>query len=69
MSEFTDITVKCVNPDALDQTVQQMGAAAVIEGSWNGETCKVRIFGNPGFIKFAIDHQGYGKVIVESEAL
>lgn len=61
--QFTDIEVECGNPTALDQTVQQLGPAAVIEGSWNGRSCKVRIFGNPGYIKFAIAHQGYGKII------
>lgn len=63
MNTFTDIEVQCGNPESLDSTVQQLGAAAVIDGSWNGKTCKVRIFGNPGYIKFAINHQGYGKVI------
>lgn len=63
MAEFKDITVTCKNPAALDSTVQQLGAAAVIEGSFDGNTCKVRIFGNPGFIEFAIEHQGYGKIV------
>lgn len=59
---FTDIEVETNEPLYLDRVVQHW-AAAVIEGSWNGKTCKVRCFGDPGFIKFAIDHQGYGKVV------
>jgi hypothetical protein len=66
MSEqFTDLVVKCGNPKDLDSVVQQLGPAVVIDGSWNGETCRVRVFGNPGYVKFAIDHQGYGQVIGE----
>ena len=62
---FTDIEVETHNPQMLDSTVQQLGPAAVIEGSFNGKTCKVRIFGNPGFIIFAIENQGYGKIAKE----
>ena len=29
----------------------------------------VRVFGDPGFIKFAITNQGYGKVIRELDGL
>jgi hypothetical protein len=46
----------------LDSTIQQLGAAAVIDGSFDGATCTVRIFGDPGFIKFAIVNQGYGVI-------
>ena len=60
---YTDIRVKTHNPEMLDSTVQQLGAAAVIDGSWDGEVCTVRIFGDPGFIKFAIQSQGYGEVL------
>lgn len=63
ITDFTDITVRTRNPEMLDQTVQQLGAAVVIDGSWNGDTCQVRVFGDPGFIKFAITNQGYGEVV------
>jgi len=66
MNAYTDITVECHNPKALDETVQQLGPAAVIDGSWNGTTCIVRVFGPAGYIKFAINHQGYGKVVSEN---
>jgi hypothetical protein len=66
MSErFTDLIVKCRNPEALDSVVQQLRPAVVIEGTWNGQTCKVRVFGHPGYVKFAIDRQGYGTVLSE----
>lgn len=60
----TDITVRTRNPQYLDQTIQQLpGAAVVIEDSWDGDTCLVRVFGDPGFLKFAITNQGYGEVV------
>lgn len=61
--EFTDIVVETRNPEVLDQTVQQLGAAAVVDGSFDGEKCLVRVFGDPGFIKFAVTNQGYGKIV------
>jgi hypothetical protein len=63
MTDFTDITVRTANPKMLDSTVQQLGPAAVIDGSFDGDTCIVRIFGDPGFIKFAIKNQGYGEIV------
>jgi len=63
MSDSFDITVRTGNPKMLDDTVQQLGPAVVIDDSWNGDTCDVRVFGNPGFIVFAITNQGYGEVI------
>ena len=52
-------------PKELDDIVQSLGPAAVVDGSWDGTTARVRVFGNPGFIKFALDSQGYAKVIGE----
>lgn len=63
MSEYTDLTVRTRNPQLLDETVQQLGAAVVIDGSFNGDTCQVRVFGDPGYIKFAITQQGYGEIV------
>lgn len=65
MSEATDLLVKTPNPKALDDTVQQLGPAVVVDGSWDGEVCRVRVFGDPGFIRFAITNQGYGEVVGE----
>lgn len=58
----TDILVETPNPGALDQTVQHLGGA-VVAGSWDGTTCRVRVFHDPGFLIFAITRQGYGKVV------
>lgn len=63
MPDATDLIVTTVNPELLDQTVQQLGPAVVVEGSFNGKTCRVRVFGDPGFIRFAITNQGYGEVV------
>jgi hypothetical protein len=64
-SDFVDITVRTANPDALDKTLAQlpMCVARVIDGSHNGDTCTVRCFENPGFVKYAIAHQGYGEIV------
>jgi hypothetical protein len=63
MMNYTDITVRTANPAMLDETVQQLGPAVVVEDSWNGDTCTMRIYGDPGFIIFAIKSQGYGEVL------
>lgn len=59
-----DIIVKTGNAEILDKTVNQLGGA-VVEGSFDGEKCRVRCFGDPGFLKFAITNQGYGEVLGE----
>jgi hypothetical protein len=62
--DFADLLVETKNPKLLDETLQQLpGAAVVVDDSYNGMTCVVRVFGDPGFIKFAINQQGYGRVI------
>lgn len=66
MTQVVDLIVETRNPTALDAVVQQLGPACVIESSFNGTTAHVRCFGNAGFIKFAIDNQGYGKVVGEA---
>jgi hypothetical protein len=63
MSLFTDIEVECGGHEALAQTVQQMGAFVVLPETWNGRTVKVRCFGDAGYLKFAINRQGYGRVV------
>lgn len=72
MSDATDILVKTGSPELLDQTVQQLGRASVVgapdytvvDGCY-----VVRVFGDPGFIKFAIANQGYGEVVRELDEL
>lgn len=61
----TDLIVETANPGLLDATVQQLGPAVVVEGTFDGSTCRVRVFGDPGYIKFALAQQGYGKVVGE----
>lgn len=66
MADYTDIKIRTANPEGLDGTVQQlpMVAAVVVENSWDGDTCIVRVLGgDPGFVKFAITNQGYGEVV------
>ncbi len=65
MSQVTDLIVTTADPTALDQTVQQLGAAVVVDGSFDGESCRVRVFGDPGFLRFAITQQGYGTILSE----
>lgn len=68
--EFTDILVRTASPELLDTTVQQLGPAVVagapdyvmVEGCY-----VVRVYGNPGYIKWAIAKQGYGEVVRELE--
>lgn len=64
--QATDLIVKTANPKLLDDTVQQLGPAVVVDSSWNGDTCRVRVFGDPGFVRFAITNQGYGEIVGEA---
>lgn len=68
MSEPAEILVDTHNPESLDRTVQAFGAAVVGGGMPGGYVQRdghyvVRCFGDPGFVKFAIQSQGYGTVI------
>lgn len=65
MEEVTDLIVRTRNPQLLDATVQQLGPAVVVDGTYNGDTCHVRVFGPSGYIKFAITNQGYGEIVGE----
>jgi hypothetical protein len=66
----TDFLIECRNPEAFDRTVQSMGAV-LCDGGNKGQYVQqdgyyvMRVFGDPGFLKFAIENQGYGKVIKE----
>ena len=64
---FTDITVRTRNAEMLDQTLQQLPGCAevVIEGSYDGDVCTVRVFSGLAFLKFALPNQGYGEIVEE----
>ena len=73
--QATDFLIECANPEAFDQTVQQLGTAVLMDGGTKGHYIQkdgyyvMRVFGNPGYIKFAIEHQGYGKIIKQLDKL
>lgn len=72
MSDATDILVKTASPELLDQTVQQLGRATVVGAPdyMTVDGCYVvRVFGDPGFVKFAIASQGYGEVVRQLDEL
>lgn len=71
-----DFLVEVGNPEAFDRTVQMLGAALIDMGPGRpGEYKQVdgyyvmRVLGDPGFVRFAVEHQGYGKIIRELPAL
>jgi hypothetical protein len=68
--KFTDFLVSCGNPEAFDRTIQQLGAAVLMNDSKGNYPQQdgyytMRVIGDAGFIKFAIESQGYGKIIRE----
>jgi hypothetical protein len=67
--QATDFLVECNNPESFDKTINQLGAAALIENGEKGGYHVMRVFGDPGYIKFAIQNQGYGKVIRQLDDL
>ena len=70
--EATDILVRTASPQMLDETVQQLGPAVVVGAPEYVQVdgCYVvHVFGDPGFITFAITSQGYGEVVRELEEL
>jgi hypothetical protein len=66
---MTELLVRCSNPEDLDRIVNGFNAAVVQDGSGayvlERGCCIVRCFGDPGFIRFMIDQQGYGEVLSE----
>lgn len=64
MENYEEFRVRTKNSDVLDATIQQLGPCAVIAGSFDGQVCTVRAFsGCAGFVRFAIEHQGYGEIV------
>jgi hypothetical protein len=64
-----ELRVATVNPGLLDETLLQLPGpqARVVDGTFDGIACTVRVFGNPGFLKFALHNQGYGQVLSEEQ--
>lgn len=68
-SEYTDFLIECGNPKAFDQTIQQLGAAVLCQNDDNSYAKNIdgyytmRVYGDSGFVIFAIKNQGYGKII------
>lgn len=75
MTKPKDFLIECGNPEAFDKTIQQLGAATLVgggteQGYVKKDGCYVmRVFANSSFLKFAIENQGYGKVIRELNEL
>lgn len=74
MAKAVDLIVETANPVALDSTVQQLGAALVQDESDRSGYARTddgnylcRAFGDPGFMKFALERQGYARVVGERE--
>jgi hypothetical protein len=64
------------DPETLDRTLQALGPAVLLQGPVVPDEyiqCEgyyvMRVFGDPGFIKFACERQGYCTIIRELEHL
>lgn len=71
---MTDFLVDTPNPEALDRTLQSIGAVLIGGGMPEGfmrvgEHYVMRVLGNPGYVKFACETQGYCKIVGEYDAL
>jgi hypothetical protein len=74
-TKATDFLVEVKNPEMLDDTLQQMPmiTARVVGRGVPGGIVKhdgypvVRVFGDTGFFRFAMEQQGYCKVIRQLE--
>jgi hypothetical protein len=73
----TDFLVETGNPERLDDTLQQlpnMHAFVVGRGVPGGIVRRdggyvVRVFGDTGWFKFAVEHKGYCKIIKQLDEL
>lgn len=63
--EVHDLRVTTADPRLLDETLHQLPGplAVVVDGSFDGTACTVRVLGNPGFLVFALANQGYGELL------
>ena len=66
-----DFFIGAGNPEALDATLNQLGAALLqsIDGSYTTSNGRhvVRCLASPAFIKFACKQQGYGEEVDQRE--
>lgn len=65
-AEFDDLLVRTPHPEGLASVLAllPMSRTQVLMESWDGDSCTVRCYrGCVGFVRFAIDHQGYGEVL------
>jgi hypothetical protein len=66
---MTDLIIRTGNAARLDETLMGLpGADAwVLPGSWKPDerTCVVRVEGDLGFFRFAMENQGYGEIVGE----
>lgn len=62
----TDFLVDCINPEAFDKTINQLGSVLIQD---DDNYYVMRVFSDTGFIKFAIQNQGYGRIIKELDEL
>lgn len=72
--QATDFLVAAdINPAGVDKTLNLLGPAALVQNSagyLKVEGCYVmRVFGDPGYIAFAVEHQGYCKIVRQLENL
>lgn len=72
--QATDFLVETANPAGLDATLQQFGAALVGGGMPGGYVTKdglhvMRVFGDPGFVRFMVERQGYCRVVEQLDKL
>ena len=67
----TDFLVDVANPAALDHTLQAFGAVLIQDGvdsyyRQDGHYV-VRCLGDPGMVKFVMESQGYGHLVLVRE--
>lgn len=60
---YEEMLVQTERPEDLSIFVQALGAAVVIPGSWNGNTCIIRTYMGTKSLEFAIQKYGYGTVM------
>jgi hypothetical protein len=72
-TQYTDFLVECADPVRLDDTLQSLpNMAAFVCGrgvpggiSLTDGCPTVRVFGDTSWFRFAVEHQGYCKIIRE----
>ena len=67
----TDFLVETRNPEMLDKTLMSIGAVLVGAPDYikRDGYYVMRVLGNPGFVKFACENQGYCKIVRQLDEL